>query len=93
MITIEVKGPLNVVTGRRIVLKGKSILTVRDMAKHFMDRYYDSAKEYRLESIISDFFSQNIILVNDVEISALNGADTRIKSGDKITILNFTHGG
>ncbi|MEM2102680.1 MAG: MoaD/ThiS family protein [Candidatus Bathyarchaeia archaeon] len=34
-----------------------------------------------------------LILVNGKEISALNGAETRLKDGDKVVLISVSHGG
>lgn len=41
----------------------------------------------------NDFFSKVLILVNEREISALEGKLTKIKSGDTIVFLPIIHGG
>jgi len=42
---------------------------------------------------IDEFFSNILILVNGIEISALEGRNTIIKDGDIITLLPIIHGG
>ncbi|MCX8188549.1 MAG: MoaD/ThiS family protein [Nitrososphaeria archaeon] len=44
------------------------------------------------ENVIVDR-SNTLILVNGVEISALNGLDTKVNEGDVITLIPVTHGG
>jgi molybdopterin synthase sulfur carrier subunit len=34
-----------------------------------------------------------LVLVNGREISALNGLDTQLNDGDKVTLIPFSHGG
>jgi len=46
-----------------------------------------------LGEVLERLDSQNLILVNGREISALKGIDTEINPGDEIVILNYTHGG
>jgi molybdopterin converting factor small subunit len=42
---------------------------------------------------ISDYFEKALILVNGVEIGLLKGLDTRLKNGDRLTIIPVSHGG
>jgi|Deesub1362B_J571_1020462.scaffolds.fasta_scaffold00004_353 molybdopterin converting factor small subunit len=93
MITVEVKGPLNIITGRKLVIEDKDVSDIKDLANYIKNKYYEEAQKKGFEPIINNFFSHNIILINDIEISALEGANTKISNGDRITILNFTHGG
>lgn len=44
------------------------------------------------ENVVVDR-SNTLILVNGVEISALNGLDTKVNEGDIITLIPVTHGG
>ncbi len=44
------------------------------------------------ENVVIDR-GNTLILVNGVEVSALNGLDTKVNEGDVITLIPVTHGG
>jgi len=92
MLQVEVRGPLSTITGRKLVIK-RRIDNVNDLMVYLSKRFLKRAEEKGLSSILRNFFSHNLIIVNGIEISALNGSNTKIKSGDKVVILNIVHGG
>ena len=92
MLQVEVRGPLSTITGRKLVIK-RRIDNVNDLMVYLSKRFLKKAEEKGLSSILRNFFSHNLIIVNGIEISALNGSNTKIKSGDKVVILNIVHGG
>jgi len=46
-----------------------------------------------IDSNLVELKSSILIMVNDMEISVLNGLETMIKDGDKLTFIPVTHGG
>jgi len=92
MITVEVRGPLRAVTGRLVRVEG-SVGSVRELAEYLAARFGEEARRRGLSRLLTDFFAQNIVLVNGVEISALDGEGTRLRDGDRVVVLNLTHGG
>ncbi|MGB9727242.1 MAG: MoaD/ThiS family protein [Nitrososphaeria archaeon] len=47
----------------------------------------------KLDKSVSVDRRNTLILVNGVEVSALNGLDTKVNEGDVITLVPVTHGG
>jgi len=92
MLHVEVRGPLSTITGKKLVIR-KRIDDVNDLMVYLSKRFLKKAEERGLSSILRNFFSHNLIIVNGIEISALNGPHTKVKNGDKIVILNIVHGG
>jgi len=58
-----------------------------------MEEYLDAAKEMGLQEVIENLDSHNLILVNGREVNTLDGLETNISPGDKVVIINYTHGG
>ena len=50
-------------------------------------------KEFLISGQKEDLRLNSLVLVNGVEISALNGAETKLSNGDKITFIPVIHGG
>jgi len=92
-VEISFKGPISIVTGRRLVIELREKARVKDLIQELNKAFLDKAREKRLEEVIQNLESQNLILIDGREISALEGVETPLREGDKITILNFTHGG
>lgn len=73
------------------------------LATHFMEEeelqlgemsVADLLKELNLKLDKQQITRANtLILINDVEVSALNGDNTKLKDGDTITLIPITHGG
>jgi len=59
-------------------------LLVEKYGEKFREAVFDEEGKVRNELLI---------LVNDAEISVLNGLDTKISDGDTITLLPTVHGG
>ena len=92
-VRIRVRGPLAIALGREVHIPYKRGMTIRDIHVYLLDEYGDKASEAGVYPALKDLFSQNLILVNGVEISALEREDTGVKPGDDIIIINYTHGG
>ena len=50
-------------------------------------------KDFLISVQNSEFRLNSLVLVNDIEISALNGIATKLSDGDKITFIPVIHGG
>ncbi len=92
-IKIEIKGPLSIVTGEKLEVPADKASKISELHKYLIDNYMDKAAKEGLREVLERLDSQNLILVNGREISALKGIDTEINPGDEIVILNYTHGG
>ena len=93
MLKIAVKGPLSLATGEVVEIEGYKEIALYEVWDILMKRYADKAREYGVYPALEGLFSQNLILINDVEISAIDDSKSRVKAGDNIIIINFTHGG
>jgi len=92
-IVVKVKGPLSAVTGEEVNIPSSRIKTIRELHQYLMEEYLDAAKEMGLQEVIENLDSQNLILVNGREVNTLDGLETNISPGDKVVIINYTHGG
>lgn len=92
MIKITIKGPLGIVLGKEIIVDEK-VDDVIGLISYLRKKYAEKIAEKGMSSILSDFFAQNILIVNNIDISALNGPKTKLKDGDHVVILNLVHGG
>ena len=92
-IVVKVKGPLSAVTGEEVNIPSNKVKTIKELHQYFMKRYLGVAKEMGLQEVIENMDSQNLILVNGREINTLDGLETNISPGDKVVIINYTHGG
>ncbi|MEM0052846.1 MAG: MoaD/ThiS family protein [Nitrososphaeria archaeon] len=78
-------GHLKRLFGKDYILLEESVDNVRSLIKYLNHVKLD-------ENVVVDR-SNTLILVNGVEISALNGLDTKVNVGDVITLIPVTHGG
>ncbi|MEM3385645.1 MAG: MoaD/ThiS family protein [Nitrososphaeria archaeon] len=78
-------GHLKRLFGKDYILLEESVDNVRSLIKYLNHVKLD-------ENVVVDR-SNTLILVNGVEISALNGLDTKVNEGDVITLIPVTHGG
>jgi molybdopterin converting factor small subunit len=92
-IVVRIKGPITLACGEEISIDSENIKTVKDLWIELDNRYKDKALEEGVYPALKDLPSQNLVLVNDIEISALNNLETPLKPGDIVTIINYTHGG
>lgn len=66
---------------------------IKDNSK-IRDILYNLALKYRINLIINGNVNPGyIILLNDKDINILEGLETRLRSGDVITIIPVSHGG
>ena len=92
-IIIKVKGPLSLATGEEVEIDGYKEIPLYKIWDIMMKRYSGKAKEEGVYPALEGLFSQNLILINDVEISAIGDSRAKVKPNDEIVIINFTHGG
>ena len=50
-------------------------------------------KRNLVDQQLDDLGSNTLVLVNGMEISVLNGLETRLKDGDEIVLVPVVHGG
>jgi len=92
-IIVKVKGPLSAMIGEEVNIPSSRVKTIRELHQYLMEEYLDAAKEMGLQEVIENLDSQNLILVNGREVNTLDGLETNISPGDKVVIINYTHGG
>ena len=92
-IKLKVKGPISLALGEELEIEIQDRITIRELWEYLKAGYGKKAMEKGIYTALDDLPSQNLILVNGVEISALNELDTIVKPGDTVTIINYTHGG
>ena len=90
---IKFKGPISLVTGEKLTLNLPENAKISDLINDLRRKYLRKAEIKSLDVVFRDFTAQNLILVNERDISALKGVETKLKQGDAIMIINFTHGG
>ena len=83
---------------KRILNRGNVVVELDESALKalfivLIERYGRKFKTRLTGSNTDDPEVNNIILVNDVEISILEGLETKLHENDVITIIPVTHGG
>ena len=92
-VKIIVKGSISLVLGDELVLEVDDETTIRDIWMVLRDKFRDRAEEIGVYPALENLPSHNLILIDGIEISALNDLDTKIRPGDVIEIINYTYGG
>ena len=67
-------------------------ITVKELINLIIEKK-PKIKDYLISVQNSEFRLNSLVLINDVEISALNGIATKLCDGDKITFIPVIHGG
>lgn len=78
-------GHLKRLFGKESIVLEENVGDVRSLIRYLNRLKLD-------ENVVVDR-SNTLILVNGVEIFALNGLDTKVNEGDIITLIPVTHGG
>ncbi|MEM0057139.1 MAG: MoaD/ThiS family protein [Candidatus Geothermarchaeota archaeon] len=92
-IILKFKGPIRLITGDSLKLEINGELSLLELKELLINLYGKRAKDMNLYPILEDLLAQNLIIINGIEVSALDDEKTVIKGGDEVTIINFTHGG
>jgi molybdopterin converting factor small subunit len=95
MITVKVKfvGVLHeVFKKKQMTLKLAQSPTVKEIVEQLAETS-SAARRSVLEAETNQIHPALLILVNGKEISALNGAETRVKDGDEVVLISVSHGG
>lgn len=92
-VKVVFKGPISTITGRSLELDLNSDARIRDLIELIREKYFRVGEERGLSAVFRDFTAHNLILVNGRELSALSGVETKLRDGDLIQVVNFTHGG
>lgn len=75
-----------------LLLELSEPLRLKDLINKIVEEY-SALKNILLDPELMDPRPNLIILVNGVEISALNGLETFLKDGDEIVLIPVIHGG
>jgi len=78
-------GYLKMLFGKEFLLLEERVEDIRSLLEHL--------NRIKLDKSVSVDRRNTLILVNGVEVSALNGLDTKVNEGDIITLVPVTHGG
>jgi molybdopterin synthase sulfur carrier subunit len=70
----------------------KSCSTVKELINKII-KEFPGIKQSLLDAQLGDPTVSTLILVNNKEISVLNGLETSLKDGDKVVLVPFVHGG
>ncbi len=92
-VTVKFKGPISLVTGPKLSVDLPNHAKIKYLAEMLRKDYVDKARNIGLEQVFLQFESQNLILVNEREVSALQGLETSLGRDSSIKVVNFTHGG
>ena len=93
-VKIKLVGVLQGITGRHEVsVKFKEPILVSQLLQDLCERLGPAFKQTVIDPELNDPRSNTLILVNDVEISALQGLKTKIARNDTVVIIPVSHGG
>ena len=91
-VKVRFRGPISLVTGPKLLVELPRDAKIRDLAEKLRRDYGEKARETGLEQVLLHFESQNLIIVDDREISALQGMETSFGDESIIKVVNFTRG-
>lgn len=83
---------------KNFFIKGESIfdfeteITIKELINFIIEKKPD-IKDFLISVQNNEFRLNSLVLINDIEISALNGITTKLSDGDKITFIPVIHGG
>lgn len=78
-------GHLKMLFGKEYLVLEERVEDVRSLIEYL--------NRIKLDKSVSVDRRNTLILVNGVEVSALNDLDTKVNEGDVITLVPVTHGG
>ena len=70
----------------------KTEITVKELINSIIEKK-PGIKDFLVSEQNIEYRLNSLVLINDIEISALNGIDTKLSDGDKITFIPVIHGG
>jgi molybdopterin synthase sulfur carrier subunit len=92
-VTVRFVGSLRTATGKTmIVIRLKENAQLKEVIKAVAAKS-PKLQKMATDSGLNDFRINNLILVNEKDISVLNGVDTMIKDGDEVVFVPVVHGG
>lgn len=75
-----------------IIFDYETEITVKELINSILEKT-PNIKDFLISVQNNEFRLNSLVLINDIEISALNGIDTKLSDGDKITFIPVIHGG
>jgi len=92
-ITIRFVGSLRNMAGKsRVKLELDGEKTLREVIEIVVEKIPE-AKRVLIDPELGDPRPNTLIIVNEREISVLNGLDTVLKNGDEVVFVPVSHGG
>ncbi|MDH7564136.1 MAG: MoaD/ThiS family protein [Candidatus Bathyarchaeota archaeon] len=92
-VTVKFVGSLRTLTDKsKVTIDFAKAVPLKEIFKMLCDNF-PKLEQILGEQKLSEAKSSMLILVNEKEISVLNGLETAIKDGDAITLVPVLHGG
>ena len=92
-ITVRFVGSLRNIIGKsKITLNIDEKITLKELIGLIVEEF-PQAKRTLIDPELEDPRPNALIIVNDREISVLNGLETVLKDGDKVVFVPVSHGG
>jgi molybdopterin synthase sulfur carrier subunit len=92
-VTVKFVGSLRHFSGTgELALDCKACLSIRQLMNE-IKKEVPVLKRSLINQQLEDPRSNMLMLVNGMEISVLNGLETRLKDGDEIVLVPVVHGG
>lgn len=94
IVKIKLVGALRGITGiSEVSVKFKEPVSVSHLLQDLAERLGPTFKRAVIDPELNDPRPNTLILVNDVEISALHGLETKIGRNDTVVVIPVSHGG
>ncbi len=93
-VSVEFVGVLRGITGKdEISVELKQSKPVSEFLEDLSAMFKPDFRQTLIDSELNDPRPNALILINDMEISALNGLKTKVVNGDKVALIPWSHGG
>ena len=93
VITVKLIGALRHLSGRsQFQVNNKNDFSLRHLIEK-MSQEMTNLKSILSDQELNDSNSNSLILINGIEISVLNGFETKLCDGDEIVFVPVVHGG
>jgi molybdopterin converting factor small subunit len=76
-----------------VALEFNNPVTVRDIVSKLVRCFSPAFKQALMDPELNDPRPSVIVLVNEQEIGVLQGLETRVGDGDRLTFIPVSHGG
>jgi len=93
-VKVKLVGVLRGLAGKNeISVKSETPVTIKQLIQDLSESLGLAFKRAVIDPELNDPRPNTLILVNDVEISALQGLETRVGEDDTIVVIPVSHGG